>query len=88
MAVVKTASYSGDTRTSTNNGNIEINEGTGEIIIRRGSKVATRVDSNGFTFAPPSGVRQIRIGSNPSNVNTVGVYVSKPGVDVITALGG
>ncbi len=88
MAIIKSVAYSGDSRTSTNNGSIEINEGTGEIIIRKGAKVATRIDSQGFTFSPPSGVRQIHIGSNPSNVSDVGVYVTKPGVDVITALGG
>lgn len=88
MAIVKSVAYSGDSRTSTNNGSIEINEGTGEIIIRKGAKIATRISSQGFTFSPPSGVRQIHIGSNPSNPSDTNIYVTKPGIDVITALGG
>lgn len=86
MAIVKNVSHSGDSITSTNNGNIEINEGTGEINIRSGSHVLTKINSEGFTYSEVSGLRRIRIGLNPKDKTTVGEWQSKPTVDVITEL--
>jgi len=85
MAIVKTVQHSGTGRTSTLSGNIELNEGTGELLIRNGANVLTRVNSEGFTYADSTGLRRIRIGLNPAD-SSVGEWISKPTVDVIEAL--
>lgn len=85
MAIVKTVQHSGAGRTSTLSGNIELNEGTGELLVRNGANVLTRVNSEGFTYADSTGLRRIRIGLNPAD-SSVGEWISKPTVDVIEAL--
>lgn len=85
MGIVKTVQYAGGTRTSTLSGNIELNESIGELIIRNGANVLTRINSDGFTYSEPNGTRRIRIGANPAN-NDIGEWISKPTIDVIEAL--
>lgn len=85
MAIIKNVQYSGSARTSTLSGNIELNEATGELIIRNGANVLTRVNSEGFTYSDATGLRRIRIGLNPSD-SSVGIYTSKPTIDVVDEL--
>lgn len=85
MGIVKSVQHSGAVRTSTLSGNIELNEATGELLIRNGVHILTRVDSEGFTYAQPDGTRRIRIGLNPKD-SSVGDWLSKPNVDVIDEL--
>lgn len=85
MAIIKNVQYSGSARTSTLSGNIELNEATGELIIRNGANVLTRVNSEGFTYSDSTGLRRIRIGLNPKD-ESVGIYTSKPTIDVVTEL--
>lgn len=85
MGIVKSVQHSGSVRTSTLSGNIELNEATGELLIRNGVHILTRVDSQGFTYAQPDGTRRIRVGLNPKD-NSIGEFVSKPNVDVIDEL--
>ena len=85
MGIVKSVQHSGAVRTSTLSGNIELNEATGELLIRNGVHILTRVDSQGFTYAQPDGTRRIRIGLNPKD-STIGEFLSKPNVDVIDEL--
>lgn len=85
MAIIKNVQYAGSTRTSTLSGNIELNEATGELIIRNGANVLTRVNSEGFTYSDSTGLRRIRIGLNPSD-SSVGIYTSKPTIDVVDEL--
>lgn len=85
MAIVKTVQHSGAVRTSTLSGNIELNEATGELLVRNGANVLTRVNSEGFTYADSTGLRRIRIGLNPAD-SSVGEWISKPTIDVIEAL--
>lgn len=85
MAIIKQVQHAGSVRTSTLSGNIELNEATGELIIRNGSNVLTRINSEGFTYSEANGLRRIRIGLNPRD-ESVGEWVSKPSVDVIEAL--
>ena len=51
MAIVKQVQYSGQIKTSTLSGNIELNESAGELIIRNGAHVLTRINSDGFTYS-------------------------------------
>lgn len=86
MAIIETTTRSGSKKTSTLSGNIQIDESTGELLVRHGSVVLTRVNSDGFTYTDPvSGVRRVRMGINPAD-SSVGLYISKPGVDVIDEL--
>lgn len=85
MAIVKNISHSGDRLTSTNNGQIELNEGTGELIIRSGANVITRINSEGFTYSQTDGLKRIRLGLNPKT-GEIGEWISKPTVDVVEEL--
>lgn len=85
MAIIKQVQHAGSVRTSTLSGNIELNEATGELIIRNGANVLTRINSEGFTYSEANGLRRIRIGLNPKD-ESVGEWISKPSVDVIEAL--
>lgn len=85
MAIVKTVKYSGQIKTSTLSGNIELNESTGELLVRNGSHVLTRVNSDGFTYSETNGTRRIRIGLNPKD-SSIGEFISKPSIDVIDEL--
>lgn len=85
MAIVKTVQHSGSARTSTLSGNIVLNESAGELVVRNGANVLTRIDSEGFTYSEPSGIRRIRIGMNPVDSN-IGEWISKPTIDVVEAL--
>lgn len=85
MGIVKQVNHSGSVRTSTLSGNIELNEAKGELLVRNGVHILTRVDSEGFTYAEPNGTRRVRIGLNPKD-QSVGDWLSKPNVDVIDEL--
>lgn len=85
MAIIKQVQHAGAVRTSTLSGNIELNEASGELIIRNGANVLTRINSEGFTYSEANGLRRIRIGLNPKD-ESVGEWISKPSVDVIEAL--
>lgn len=87
MAIVKNVAFAGGKVTSTLSGNIELNEQTGELIVRQGGVVRTRVNSQGFIFSEANGTRRILIGSHPTD-NHVIEAISNPGIDVITELGG
>lgn len=85
MAIIKQVQHAGSVRTSTLSGNIELNEASGELIIRNGANVLTRINSEGFTYSDSNGLRRIRVGLNPKD-ESVGEWISKPSVDVIEAL--
>lgn len=85
MAIVKQVNHSGSVRTSTLSGNIELNEAKGELVVRNGAHILTRVDSEGFTYAEQDGTRRLRAGLNPKD-GSVGEWLSKPNVDVIDEL--
>lgn len=87
MAIIKTVQHSGSVRTSTLSGNIELNEATGELIVRNGAHILTRINSEGFTYSEVGGLRRIRIGLNPKD-QSVGEWISKPTIDVINELQG
>lgn len=85
MAIIKQVQHAGSVRTSTLSGNIELNEATGELIIRNGANVLTRINSEGFTYSDSNGIRRIRTGLNPKD-QSVGMWNSKPNIDVIDEL--
>lgn len=85
MAIVKEAIYTGNARTSTLNGAIEINQGTGEILVRNGANILTRVSKEGFDYIENGTLPRIRIGQKP-NSQDIGIYTSKSGYNVITEL--
>lgn len=80
--------YKGQSSVSTLGGQIKLEQGRGRLVVY--DPVSQRelnvVDSEGYTFADDQ-VRRIRIGLSPTR-DRVGVWVSKPGIDVITQLGG
>ncbi|WP_455677844.1 hypothetical protein [Sharpea azabuensis] len=86
MAIVTNASYSGSKSTQTLSGNIELNEGTGELLIRNGAKILTRINSKGFTYYDTDGKARIRLGLD-TNEGAVGFWISKEGYDVLEVLG-
>lgn len=87
MALVKNVAFAGGKVTSTLTGNIELNEQTGELIVRRGGRVLTRINSQGFTYTDAQGLRRILIGAHPVDGHIIEA-ISNPGEDVIEKLGG
>nr|DAK93752.1 MAG TPA: hypothetical protein [Caudoviricetes sp.] len=85
MAIVKNVEFQGSKVISTNNGDISINQGTGELLIRKNGAVLTRVTSQGFIYSEPDGTRRILIGSHPKDGHVIEA-ISDPGVDVIQEL--
>lgn len=85
MAIVKKAEYRGNMMTSTLSGNISLNEGTGELVVRNGTTVLTRVNSMGFTYSEISGTRRILLGAHPTD-NHIGEWITKQNIDVIDEL--
>lgn len=85
MSIVKNVEFEGSKVVSTLNGNIELNQNTGELIIRKNGKVMTRINSKGFVYSEENGTRRILIGAHPKTGEIVEV-ISVAGVDVIEEL--
>ena len=85
MTIVKNGEFQGSKVISTNDGDISINQGTGELLIRKNGVVLTRVNSQGFIYSEPDGTRRILIGSHPKDGHVIEA-ISDPGVDVIQEL--
>jgi len=85
MAIVKNVEFQGSKVISTNNGDISINQGTGELVIRKNGVILTRVTSQGFIYSEPDGTRRILIGSHPKDGHIIEA-ISDPGIDVIQEL--
>lgn len=84
MSFASTVSYSGQNIISTLNGTIKIEEGRGRMVIQDPSTLVelVEIDRTGFLFN--DGVnRRIKIGSYALRV---GIWMSKPGIDVIDLL--
>lgn len=81
-------SYRGSVNVQTLSGDIRIEEGRGRMVIY--DPITQRelnvVDRTGYLFSDANS-RRIKIGSAPDD-GRVGIWVSKPGEDVIDLLGG
>ena len=86
MNIIKSVAFEGSRVISTNNGDISLNENTGELIVRRNGVVRTRVNADGFVYSDSSGLRRMIEGAHPARTNDVVSAVSDPGVDVINEL--
>ena len=86
MAIVKNVEFEGSKVIGTNNGNISLNENTGELLVRKEGNVRTRVNADGFVYSDSSGLRRAITGSHPKRPDDVVDAVSAPGIDVITEL--
>lgn len=78
--------YSGTNIISTIGGQIRIEEGAGRLVVYDSAtqNELTVVDNTGFLFSDGTN-RRIKLGSYALRV---GLWISKPGKDVITLLGG
>ena len=85
MAIVKNVEFEGSKIVSTNNGNIELNQNTGELIVRKDGNILTRVNAQGFIYNEANGRRRILIGAHPVDGRIIEA-ISDPGVDVIDEL--
>lgn len=65
MEIVKNVEFEGSKVISTLNGNIELNQKTGELLIRKNGRVLTRINSQGFIYSDEDGTRRILIGAHP-----------------------
>lgn len=76
--------YSGQNIISTNGGDIRIETGSGRLVVydRQTNNEVTVLDKEGFLFYDGN-VRRIRLGSFNSRT---GLWISRPGVDVIEEL--
>lgn len=86
MAIVTTIKHDGAESTSTLSGDIRLEQGRGRLVIYDPStgRELVNIDRTGFLFSDGS-TRRIKLGSYATRV---GFWMSKPGQDVITLLGG
>lgn len=81
-----TIKYKGQSSVATLGGQIKLEQGRGRLVIY--DPITQRelnvVDREGYTFSDAT-VRRIRIGQSPTG-DRVGIWVSKPGIDVIDNL--
>lgn len=85
MGIVKEITTSGQNSISTLSGSIRLEEGRGRLVVydsQTGIELTT-LDRTGFLFSDGTD-RRIKIGSFALRV---GIWVSKPGEDVIDLLG-
>lgn len=85
MIIEKNVEFEGSKVISTLNGNIELNQNTGEMLIRKNGKVLTRINSQGFIYSEEDGTRRVLIGAHPVDGHIIEA-ISDPGVDVIDEL--
>ena len=87
MAITTKKKYTGQQSTSVLGGKLRIEEGNNRMVIydTAGNNELVVIDSNGMTFSDGTD-RRIRVGSSPTD-GRVGIWVSKPGEDVIDLLG-
>ena len=85
MAIIKEITTSGQSNISTLSGSIRIEEGRGRLVVYDSATnlELTTLDRTGFLFSDGTD-RRIKLGSYAARV---GLWVSKPGQDVITLLG-
>ena len=86
MAIIKNTTYSGQTNTSTLDGSIRLEQGTGRIVINDSTttKELNVVDRTGYLFSDGTN-RRIKLGAAPSD-GRVGFWLSKSGKDVINEM--
>lgn len=86
MALDKKVSYTGQKNVSTFNGAITIDEMRGRMVIydSQTNNDLVTIDRTGFLFSDGTD-RRIKLGSYALRV---GLWISKPGQDVINLLGG
>lgn len=86
MSFSSTTSFSGQAMTSTLDGQIRIETGSGKMIIQDQTTLVelVKIDNTGFLFNDGTD-RRIKLGSYATRV---GLWISKDGIDVIDELGG
>lgn len=55
-------------------GGLSINEASGEIVIRNGTKEVVRIDKEGFRYYDTSGAERISFGQNQNGQQQIVVY--------------
>lgn len=74
MAITKIVENKGDLTTVSSNGRITLNQTTGELIIRNGSKKAVLIDESGFSYFDNNNIKRISIGPNATGQQQIIVY--------------
>ncbi len=74
MAITKIIENSGNQTVTSGNGRITIDQATGEILVRNGSKVVTRIDEDGFKYFDSNNIKRISLGQNAEGQQQIVVY--------------
>lgn len=74
MAITKIVENKGDLTTASGNGKITLNQTTGEIIVRKGSKKVVQIDDDGFIYYDQNSVRRISMGQDATGLQQIVVY--------------
>ena len=80
MAITKTITNSGNLTTTSSNGAITLDQTSGELVIRRGSRRAVVIDSDGFSYYDITSTRRISIGQNDDGQVQIVVYEGDTGI--------
>lgn len=86
MAIIKKITQPGNNIVGTLNGKIQIEEGSGRMVVRDATtnRELNVVDGDGYTFSDDN-ERRLRIGNNPQRTR-VNMWLSPDGTDVISLL--
>lgn len=71
MTIVSNVTSQGADVTSSLSGNLSINESSGEIVIRDGSREVVRINKYGFSYFDANTVRRISIGQNAAGMQQI-----------------
>lgn len=74
MAITKIIENSGNQTIASGNGRITIDQATGEILVRDGSKVVARIDGDGFAYFDSNNIKRISLGQNAQGQQQIIVY--------------
>lgn len=74
MAIIESVTSNGAKVTSSLAGGLNINESSGEIVIRNGQTEVVRIDKNGFKYYDNAGTERIGFGQSNDGMQQILVY--------------
>lgn len=74
MAITKTVQNKGDAAQVSNSGAVVINQTTGEIAIRKGTKRMVQINQDGFVYYDENNIKRITLGQNEDGQEQIVVY--------------
>jgi len=81
--IIETVTSRGANVDSSLAGGLSINEASGEIVIRNGTKEVVRIDKEGFKYFDTSGHQRISFGQNAEGQQQIVVYSEDGNAEIL-----